>query len=209
MISISRVTELTAHMGTGDQPRPSIAREIQRAITLDAGRLGKGKRATREATSGVPRCGKCNKLGHTTERHVDGYKKKNGYNQNPGTDTKNPPVREKKCFRCTKSWKRGHKCEVKDIENNNIEPGDRIAGEDSFADRVVAAIMEDSQICVMEHAGPSSPLLHTPVLIEGRKGMALVDSGATKSFLAKAFVQRHSITFSPATGNIRGGTGQT
>lgn len=88
MISISRVTELTAHMGTGNRLTPSAAREIQPAITLDAGRSSNGKRTVKDSATSLPRYGKWGKLGHKTEDHIDNYGPKHGKKPSASAEVK-------------------------------------------------------------------------------------------------------------------------
>lgn len=210
MINISRVTELTAHMGAESRPKPSVAREIQRAITLDAGRSSKKGRIGNASAVAPPRCGKCGKLGHKTEDHIDNFGSKKGTKPSGSlTQRLGAKKSENTCFKCGKSWSKGHKCDPKDLETNNmeVETVDFTVETRTFAEVVSSAVLDDAEICGMENENSGKNLLHTPVLIKEIEGVALVDSGASVSFLSQAFVQKHEIKFTPVTGLIQGGNG--
>eukprot|EP00171_Calliarthron_tuberculosum_P003786 IDg3786t1 len=125
MVSISRVTELTAHAGISSRPTASISKEIQRIITLDAGRSMKTSqpRIADDDTSKSIRqkCGKCGKRGHSTQNHIDNFlsKRDGGYTGKQKNRESERPAR--KCYKCSKPYKKRHICEDQKHEANNVE----------------------------------------------------------------------------------------
>ena len=225
LINISRVTELTDATGNSTRPRPSIAREVQRAITLHAATKGTDsndhqqsglKKHQDSSTSKDPfsrsvRCNIYNNRGHKTSEHKDEYKpgdkNKNKEGANGNAANKKPG---KSCFKCLKPWKAGHTCIGDETpQNNNTNVRDDNSVSDLvllFGDKLSAVIVDaEEQVNTSVLPADAEQLLYTPVLINEVPGHALVDSGATSIFISKKFVNAHSIPFEARTVQILNG----
>lgn len=208
MMNISRVTEITASLDGSTRAAPSIKREIKRAMTLDAGRSRKDNN---------PRSDQNDKIRSKKEQDSEPPKKSTVPKGNsnpidvkttpspPGTDTKKKNNR--KCFKCKEpGWEPGHVCKTnKDKENNNLEVAP--VDDRSFSDKIIDDIFS-YQMSAMSSSEEMQKLLHTPILINGVSGMALVDSGADCSYISQEFVQKNNLQISPARGMIKSGNGE-
>lgn len=80
----------------------------------------------------------------------------------------------------------------------------------SFGDQLADAILTpNTELGAIEKTpNENGDLIHTPVIINGIKGMALVDSGATHSFISTEFAQSHNLKLTKVEGFVRGATGE-
>lgn len=233
MMHVARATNLNMRHASGQTVHESVGWEIQNAIALDAARNTGSASSKLQTTSDSsanagmkPRCGKCHKLGHTTEQHIDDFRPTSTRSQMKGKES----VNEKKCFKCGGPWIKGHKCSdtvnpqnsnmeiegpccEKDISTVDISTGisEEISGhaqDDYFQDQLAAAIMQSDELNTAEMAHDSEPLIFTPVTINGIPARAMVDSGASAMFIAKAFIEKNGFSVEKRSGIIKNGMGE-
>ncbi len=83
-------------------------------------------------------------------------------------------------------------------------------GGDPSVGETITDLVFDSNVHLNVTSAPedAEDLIYTPVDINGIKGRALVDSGATTMFVSKTFLSTHEIPVSAVSGSIKDGRGQ-
>ena len=161
LMNVSRASALTMWSRLRDGTPPvSIAAEIANAITLDAARNTRkaetaNKTDKQQDSTGIKRCAKCKSRWHTTEEHRSkpnsGGSGAASSSKQPATTSSSDESKEKKCFKCSKPWKPGHKCSTdkKQQQNNNIQflhqpnaPSDVAINEPAVGDSFAATLAE-------------------------------------------------------------------
>lgn len=215
LVNISIITEITAISPGKDRPASSVAREIQRAIKMSAGRTRKRNENHQSATALAATkgqqgkkdsCGVCGKKGHKISEHVYQYRRPTAV-----TDTKKQKPntsRTKSCLKHGKYWKPLQKCDSYEAkESNNFQIIEDADEKLNLSDQAVESLFKSQELGHLTISDESEALIQTPVEIGGIPGSALVYSGSNASFISLAFVQEHNVSITPVTGITRGGSG--
>lgn len=169
-----------------------------------------------------------------SQRSRDQRKETDGKDDKPlDAATREQLRREKKCFKCGKPWKRGHKCDdeqekepqaatlqverpaeaqepalaellVTDLDLRALlgyEAYDT-ATEFSAGDLIAGDLKDPALNALFAAPEDASELLYTPVPMNDVEGWAMVDSGATSTFLSADVARKHGFEVTNVSGTV-------